>query len=65
MTYKKESFDEFLGNLHLQAEPMLLDDDIQEGYSRWLEEQGVDLIIAYAEKWHLMQLHSHVESNLK
>jgi len=55
MKYQKESFEEFLGKLHLQAEPMLLDDDIQEGYERWVEEQGVDLIIAYAEKWHTEQ----------
>ena len=55
MKYEKESFEEFLGKLQMQDEPMLLDDDIPEGYNRWLEEQGVDLIIAYAEKWHTEQ----------
>ena len=60
MTYKKESLHDFLRALHLKDEPTLLDEDIEEAYTAWLKEQGANLLIAYAEKWNLMQLHSHV-----
>jgi hypothetical protein len=53
--YKKETFEEFLGRMHMNDEPNVLDDDLANAYERWLEWQGIDLIIAYAEKWHLEQ----------
>jgi hypothetical protein len=52
----KESFEEFLGRMHMADEPMVLDDDLPDAFDNWLSNLGVDLIIAYAEKWHVEQL---------
>ena len=30
-------------------------DTFDDNFDRWLEYQGTDLIIVYAEKWHLEQ----------
>lgn len=52
----KETFEEFLGRMHMEDEPMVLDDDLPDAFDNWLSNQGSELMIAYAEKWHLEQL---------
>lgn len=54
-TYNKETFEEYLKRKHFEDEPMTLDDDMENAYERWLEWQGIDLVIAYAEAWHVEQ----------
>ena len=54
--YKKENFEDFLGRMHMAEEPMTLDDDLPDAFDHWLGNMGVELMIAYAEKWHLEQL---------
>jgi hypothetical protein len=53
--YYKETFTEFLQRMHMEDEPMVLDDDLPDAFEGWLENQGIDLIIAYAEKWQVEQ----------
>lgn len=55
-TYHKESFEDFLGRMHMADEPMVLDDDLPDAYDLWLSNLGVALMMAYAEKWHLEQV---------
>jgi len=57
----KETFENFLGRVHIEDEPTVLDDDIQEAYEAWLENLGIDLLIAYAEKWHIEQMLSALQ----
>ena len=52
----KESFEDFLGRMHMEDEPMVLDDDLPDAFNNWLSNLGAELTIAYAEKWHLEQL---------
>ena len=52
----QQTFEDFLQNIFIQENPTILDDDMPDGFSDWLADQGVDLLIAYAEKWHLVQL---------
>jgi len=52
----KESFEDFLGRMHMEDEPMVLDDDLPDAFDNWLSNLGADLTIAYAEKWHTEQL---------
>lgn len=53
--YNKESFEEFLGRMHMEDEPTVLDDDLPDAFDNWLA-MGNELMIAYAEKWHTEQL---------
>mgnify|MGYP000256155685 FL=1 len=53
---KEETFEEFLGRMHMEDEPMTLDDDMQDAYERWLGNLDIEEMILYAEKWHLEQL---------
>ena len=52
----KETFNDVLQRMHMQDEPMVLDDDLPDAYDAWVSDLGVDLMIAYAEKWHTEQL---------
>lgn len=52
----KETFEEFLGRMHMEDEPMVLDDDLPDAFDDWISNIGSDLMIAYAEKWHIEQL---------
>lgn len=52
----KESFKEFLGRMHMEDEPTILDDDLPDAFNDWLGNIGADLLISYAEKWYLEQL---------
>lgn len=54
--YDKESFEEFLSRKHMEDEPTVLDDDLPDAFDNWLSNLGVDLMIVYAEKWHIEQL---------
>jgi len=51
----KESFEEFLGRMHMEDEPAVLDDDLPDAYEKWSEDIGYGLLVAYAEKWHVEQ----------
>ena len=53
---KEETLEAFLERMHMEDEPMTLDDDMQDAYEAWLSELGTNLYIAYAEKWHIEQL---------
>ena len=55
MEYKKETFEEFLGRMHMEDEPTVLDDDLPDAFDAWLSNLGIDLTIVYAEKWHVEQ----------
>lgn len=61
-TYNKETFEEFLGRMHFADEPTTLDDDLPDAFDHWVSNIGVDLLIAYAEKWHLEQLLANLNS---
>ena len=55
--FMKESFDNFLKRTFMKDEPERVGDKdtFDDNFDRWLEYQGTDLIIVYAEKWHLEQ----------
>ena len=53
--YQEESFREFLGRMHMEDEPTVLDDDLPDAFDAWLSNLGIDLTIVYAEKWHVEQ----------
>jgi hypothetical protein len=55
-TYRKESFEQFLGRMHTEEEPTILDDELPDAFDHWLGTLGIDLMMAYAEKWHLEQI---------
>ena len=52
----KETLNEFLQRTHMEDEPTVLDDDLPDAFNAWLEDLGIDLMIAYAEKWHSEQM---------
>ena len=54
-TYYKETFEDFLQRMHSDDEPTVLDDDLPDAFDDWLSNLGVDLTIAYAEKWNVEQ----------
>ena len=56
----KQTFKDFLQNIFIQENPTILDDDLSDGFSDWVADQGVDLLIAYAEKWHTVRMLEHV-----
>jgi len=58
----KQTFNEFLEQKFIDENPTILDDDMPDGFSDWLGDQGVDLIIAYSEKWHLEQILSSINA---
>jgi len=53
---KEETLEAFLERMHMEDEPMTLDDDMQDAYERWLGNLDIEEMILYAEKWHLEQL---------
>jgi len=55
-TYRKESFKEFLRRTHIAHEPITLDDDLPAAFNYWVGHIGIELMMAYAEKWHLEQI---------
>jgi hypothetical protein len=55
-TYRKESFEDFLGRMHMADEPMTLDDELPDAFNHWLGTLGIELMMAYAEKWHHEQV---------
>jgi hypothetical protein len=52
----KETFEEYLGRMHMEDEPMVLDDDLPDAYEAWTENIGPGLLVAHAERWHVEQL---------
>jgi len=53
---KEETLEAFLERMHMEDEPMTLDDDMQDAYERWLGNLDIEEMILYAEKWHIEQL---------
>ena len=51
----KETFEDFLKRTHMEDEPTVLDDDLPDAFDAWLEDLGIELMIAYADKWGLEQ----------
>ena len=56
MKYNKETFEDFLARMHMIDEPTVLDDDLPDAFSNWLQQIDMDMIILYAEMWHTEQL---------
>jgi hypothetical protein len=56
--YQKESFEEYLQGAFMKDEPESVGnkDAFQDNFDDWLIDMGADLMIAYAEKWHVEQL---------
>lgn len=48
MELTTKNFESFLKDKHLEQEPYLLDDDIQEAFDQWIIEQNKITISAYA-----------------
>ena len=44
-------FEEFLQEQHMEAEPMILDDDLPDAYEAWICERDIQEIIDWAEEW--------------
>lgn len=54
--FTKETFENFLARMHMEDEPMVLDDDLPDHFDHWLSNLDLEMVILYAEKWHLEQL---------
>jgi len=50
-----KSFKRYLEDVCFELYPEILDDEMPDFFEDWLEEKELDLIIAYAEKWHTEQ----------
>ncbi len=48
MKYKKRTFEEFLGEVHMDLHPACLDDDLPDSYDNWLGEMNIDDCIEWA-----------------
>lgn len=46
---KKQTFNEFMQEVHSQIFPMVLDDDLPDHYSDWLGTHDVQEMMEYAE----------------
>lgn len=55
----KESFEDFLGRMHGEEEPMVLDDDLPDHFDHWLSNLDLEMVILYAEKWNIEQMMWH------
>jgi|AntRauTorcE11898_2_1112593.scaffolds.fasta_scaffold50771_3 succinate dehydrogenase flavin-adding protein (antitoxin of CptAB toxin-antitoxin module) len=57
----EQTFEDFLISTFTEEEPESAGnkDTFQDNYERWLEKTDIDLLIAYAEKWHLTRMLAH------
>lgn len=49
MNYK--NFEEFLGQKHMEEEPMVLDDDLPDAFDNWVSNQSADEWIALGDEY--------------
>jgi uncharacterized protein (DUF1786 family) len=56
----KKTFEEYLEMVHMNENPMILDDDLPDDFDRWLSNLDVSEVMAYAEKWHDEQLQAQL-----
>jgi len=47
----KQTFEDYLKDLHLSDEPMTLDDDLPDAFENWLENLSQEFILKMAQNW--------------
>jgi len=54
----KQSLDDFLKDTFMADEPESVGskDTFDDNYERWLQGTDIEMLIAYAEKWHSAQM---------
>lgn len=48
---KTKTFESYLMDIYMEECPMVLDDDIPDGYIEWLSNMDIEEIIEHANKW--------------
>jgi len=52
----KETFEDYLQELHMKENPCILDDELPDAYADWACELDIDTLINHAQKWHEEQI---------
>jgi len=62
-----QTFDDFLQETFMKDEPESVGskDTFEDNFERWLQDQDIELLIAYAEKWHTKRMLEHVNNLTK
>ena len=50
-TFGYRDFDDFLQTRHIEMNPTILDDNLPDSYSEWLEDLGVDGLIELGDEY--------------
>ena len=46
---KKDTFNNYLGYVHMDEYPQILDDDLPDAFNNWLDDLPQELLIAHAD----------------
>ena len=54
----RQSFEDFLKDTFMSDEPesATSKETFDDNFDRWMQQTDLDLLIAYAEKWHAVQM---------